>query len=994
MSERIRKTIYELEFKSTGDAELKATTQTLERVETQFDETKQAAKELGTTGGKTAKEVAAVGTASEKITNQVNGLGAKLTKAADNMSRLKTASALKGTFDQTTDALNRFNPQIEKFKRAMDNPESIDAVKSAMKEFVQSLPKEAQLEVGNKLDREFKKLNTTLESPVGRLKELQKILAQAALGEIDLPDEELRKLTKEAARLKDAIRDVKTKLSTLSDEKLSINAISEGVQGALGAFTAFEGAVALAGGSNEDLQKSILKVQGAMALLTGVQQLAKTLTKENAFLVGVETAARKVYNVVVGQSTGAMKAFRVAAALTGIGFLIIAIAALAANWDKVKGALSGVNPQLQKNVDLTAKAVEAGKLENELLQLKIEKYKLLGVSVSFLNDIELEGAKKRRDELKNQLDAVTELAAATKEAAKASGVKTRALGPFGGFGFVAQSVFGVNAKDVDKVNQGLNEITIAYQEANNNVLRLTGQFKDLQQDSLIDSLQFEIDKLDAAGIETINKRKQYWQHIRDSNSEGTKEWRQAVVNLIKIDAELRKKREEEQNKEEESLKKRREIIKKNYDKIIEDRKTFNDKLQDVLNKIDSANLNSLTGEDKTLAQAAANDEAITLLEDSLKAEIQALAVSGKEKIAIIDQVEAAIKQMRTKNELDAQKELTDGRDKASQELLSEAERHELAMASIKKKGEEEILKIQIAQAEKRLDALVAAGKGEELEAIRLQNNLIELRSQLTDSEDEDRKKRQEEIKAAVIDLYNVTASSIKTLLQLEISATDKIISLQQRRVDEARSIAEKGNAELLQLEQERLDELNKKREKFVRAQQAIIAVQLIAESSLAVVKAASQTGAGAPIAIAAVLIALVAGLAQARSVASQAAFFEGGPADWSRMGGYTGHGNIHGVSLGVGAKPYTYHNQEYIMPHQVTGLGNNRDWFEKIHHERIDIDSLLRSKDKVVVVPDDNSKLITAIENIPSLTLNLNSAGIISIVERRRKKNNRLLSRS
>jgi len=180
-------------------------------------------------------------------------------------------------------------------------------------------------------------------------------------------------------------------------------------------------------------------------------------------------------------------------------------------------------------------------------------------------------------------------------------------------------------------------------------------------------------------------------------------------------------------------------------------------------------------------------------------------------------------------------------------------------------------------------------------------------------------------------------SYYEQISQAAISATNKIIdtkvkeieaqtNLQQKRVDEAKGIADQGNAELLELEKERLDNLNKEKEKFVRAQQALAAIELISNTAIAVSKAAAEGGAAAGITIAAALLALVAGLASARSIASQAAFYDGG---------YTGDGNPRETSTAIGKKNYTYHKGEFVFDHEKTG--KYRDIFEAIHKDKLDL---------------------------------------------------------
>jgi hypothetical protein len=175
-------------------------------------------------------------------------------------------------------------------------------------------------------------------------------------------------------------------------------------------------------------------------------------------------------------------------------------------------------------------------------------------------------------------------------------------------------------------------------------------------------------------------------------------------------------------------------------------------------------------------------------------------------------------------------------------------------------------------------------------------------------------------------LEKAIIDALQKMIAMKIAETDSYISQQEKRVAATKEIADRGNAQVLELEQKRLDELNKKRENYVRQQQGLAALELIANTAVAVSKAASQTGVAAGVGIAAALIALVAGLASARSIASQAAFYEGG---------YTGDGNPREESGAVGKRPYIYHKGEFVMDHKKTR--QFRDIFEDIHGGKVDL---------------------------------------------------------
>lgn len=82
-------------------------------------------------------------------------------------------------------------------------------------------------------------------------------------------------------------------------------------------------------------------------LFIGAETKAAIEKKISAAGTYALTAAQSAYTLVVGASTGAMKAFRIALAGTGIGLIIIAIVALIANFDKIKQVVLNMFPPLR-----------------------------------------------------------------------------------------------------------------------------------------------------------------------------------------------------------------------------------------------------------------------------------------------------------------------------------------------------------------------------------------------------------------------------------------------------------------------------------------------------------------------------------------------------------------------------------------------------------------------------------------------------------------------
>ena len=322
------------------------------------------------------------------------------------------------------------------------------------------------------------------------------------------------------------------------------------------------------------------------------------------------------------------------------------------------------------------------------------------------------------------------------------------------------------------------------------------------------------------------------------------------------------------------------------------------------------------------------------------------------------------------------------------EELSEQERHQLRMMQLEKANNLALLKARREFLLKRIDLMRAAGDTEAIEYKKLGNQLIEIDKEIGNQAQEQSQANTDVILEGIQQVLEATFELFNTQIEIKKQQVEQLIALQQEQVNAAQEIASEGNAELLQAEEERLNDLNKKREEFVRKQQALAVAQLIIESALAIAKAAAQGGVAAPFTIAATLIALASGLAQARALASQQTFFKGG---------YTGDGSIYSESHNLGNKPYTYHKGEFVMPHEIVRTGNNREWFEKILSNRVNLDHVFAGQNQVSVSAQlDGEKLdriYNAIVDKPVTDFKISERGIMTLVERKKKKIKRIDTR-
>lgn len=194
-------------------------------------------------------------------------------------------------------------------------------------------------------------------------------------------------LTQRAAELQKNISDVGKEIKRTASDTQTLDTLIGSVQALAGGFAVVQGAVGLFGDKSEELQETLLRVNAVMAVMQGLQQVQNSLQKDGAatkaadlIVTRSQIAAQMLYATVVGNSTGAMKAFRIALASTGIGLLVIAVAALAANWDKVKESVSGVSKEMKDKLETAKESVKTANEEYDALEAQEDVLKLQGKS--------------------------------------------------------------------------------------------------------------------------------------------------------------------------------------------------------------------------------------------------------------------------------------------------------------------------------------------------------------------------------------------------------------------------------------------------------------------------------------------------------------------------------------------------------------------------------------------------------------------------------------
>ena len=177
--------------------------------------------------------------------------------------------------------------------------------------------------------------------------ELKQIQADMASGK--LTGQEFETASKRAGMLKDKIADAGARVKALSSDTQKLDAALSLGSGIAGGFAVAQGAMGAFGAESENAQKAIMKVQSSLAILNGVQAVAKTFNKDSALMIQVQTklypqltAAQTAFTTATAATTAGMKLLKMALIGTGIGALVVGIGLLVANFDAVKNAVMGL----------------------------------------------------------------------------------------------------------------------------------------------------------------------------------------------------------------------------------------------------------------------------------------------------------------------------------------------------------------------------------------------------------------------------------------------------------------------------------------------------------------------------------------------------------------------------------------------------------------------------------------------------------------------------
>lgn len=234
-------------------------------------------------------------------------------------------------------------------------------------------------EIALKVTTDLGQTNQQFKNAQQELEETRKKLVDLALAGKQ-GTAEFAALEKRAGSIQDAIGDVNRRVNTLANDTPKLQLLTEAAQGIAGGFALAQGAAALFGDENEEVQQAILKTQGAMTLLNGVQQVANTLNKDSALSMALQSGAQRVLQLEVVKSTLALRGWSAALAATGIGAAIVAIGFLVAAFASASSESDELTESLERQKEEQARLKREIELTTQARLLEIQIMKTLGAT--------------------------------------------------------------------------------------------------------------------------------------------------------------------------------------------------------------------------------------------------------------------------------------------------------------------------------------------------------------------------------------------------------------------------------------------------------------------------------------------------------------------------------------------------------------------------------------------------------------------------------------
>lgn len=785
---------------------------------------------------------------------------AELAKAQDGVDELRVAMLIMADVAQGLDVNSDEYKALEA---------SMNEVEVALNEYGGSVE-----EVMNK-SQNFKKELKDLKQDMANLENAGKANTQ-----------EFREMAIRAGELEDQIGDTSAQIRILASDTKNIDGLIDGVTGLVGAFTLAQGAVGLFAEDNEDLQKALLKVNSAMAILQGLQAVSNTLNKDSAFSVVYLSQAKRAYagyTLAVGSALGieasatgtatlATKAFSLALASIGIGLIIIAIVALVEYWDDLTKAVNDFLPagaSVGKTFDkIKSYALGVG---NAIVQYLIAPVK---IAIALLTD----GLGSAIDQAKKSYNAVANFQEGLNNQTARNNQKYRDEQEKKNIDFARRELERRKnrGEDTFKLEQRLRAREMAFNKRlGNDNTAIRKEYEDAEDKGIADSNKKKADASKKANDDAKKRAEEARKNQEEARKKGIEDAKKANDQIKKFTEELE---DAKIRNIKDSSKREREALEDGFDDkinalkdevaltkkakeqqaeiILELEKEKTDKLKEFDEKV---------AKEKLQVQLDANKELQNLSKDSLDKELQLLAISAKETENAIrekykdeEKFKTELLEASEKNRAEKQKEIVEKY--AKQALKDEEERALLnidLMSTYAEKSEETELQKQIAIQQVKLDfaeqnlklLLDSGGTENDLEVLRAKKIVADTTDALNEAVTKNNNKPFDlmsflgigeglsgEQKDSMKKAFNSIGQSLGELTDFMVQQYDRQIEKKQEaidqidneigdledRLDDEKKLKEDGFANDVELIEAEIAEKQRQKDEEIRQQQEFL----------------------------------------------------------------------------------------------------------------------------------------------------------------------------
>lgn len=417
----------------------------LKPVENVLEGIVQKGGEVGAAWGKTAEKITAgnknAAESTTKLSKSLDAL-AVATKSADKAA---IGGAYKEYLKQIQLQLGLTSKELTAYVQNARKAAQAEIFTAGTDEEVDQLA--LSIEVMNEQLKEFGVTEFQTEEKSKSLKAQLRAMKEELAG-LDEGTAAFEELKQRAGELDDKIKDVNDTISRTGSDTRNIDGLIDLAGGVAGGFALAQGAAALFGEGEEEVQKALLKVNAAMSILQGLQQIQNVLQKESAASLlltkvfyqqntaaiventtagdanvvtnitqaasaegvavaeGAQTIATEAATVATAELNTVMSLNPAAIIVTAVVALTAALVYFSLNNNKAAESQAILNNELDKAtlyLDSNLKLLD----QQTAKQVALAKQK--GTSVSALSKLEGEAGNQRLKQINDEINAASKL---------------------------------------------------------------------------------------------------------------------------------------------------------------------------------------------------------------------------------------------------------------------------------------------------------------------------------------------------------------------------------------------------------------------------------------------------------------------------------------------------------------------------------------------------------------------------------------------------------